>query len=93
MMLLGEPQVIASVEKLVPAIHKICSYRLDSTDPNRGSTYFQNHPSTVNFIEGFLKANPKEKENLKLLGSSLLIICLESMRVWAGWVPVAQNGS
>jgi len=27
------------------------------------------------------------------LGSSLHIICLESVKVWAEWVPVSPNGN
>ena len=46
-MLLGNPHVIASMEKLVPSLLKICSYRLDSQDADRGTTYFQSHPSTT----------------------------------------------
>jgi len=42
---------------------------------------------------GYLKATVEEKEQLELLGSSLLIICLESVKVWAEWVPVSPNGS
>ena len=43
--------------------------------------------------EDYLKASPEEKEQLKLLGSSLHIVCLESMKVWAEWVPVSPSGS
>jgi|JI6StandDraft_1071083.scaffolds.fasta_scaffold07287_3 hypothetical protein len=47
LMLLGNPHVITSLEKLVPSLLKICSYKLDSKDANRGTTYFQAHPSIV----------------------------------------------
>lgn len=45
-MLLGSAHVIAALERLMPLLMKICSYRLDSQDTNRGITYFQSHPST-----------------------------------------------
>lgn len=28
-----------------------------------------------------------------MVGSSLLIICLESIRIWATWIPVSSNGT
>jgi hypothetical protein len=43
-MLLGKSDVVTAMERLLPSMTKIASYRLESKDPNRGSTYFRNLP-------------------------------------------------
>ena len=43
-MLLGKPEVVTAMERLLPVMTKIASYRMESKDPNRGSTYFRSLP-------------------------------------------------
>lgn len=45
-MVLGQEDILKKVEKLVPQLTKICSHELGSADPDRGESYFHNHPST-----------------------------------------------
>lgn len=47
-MILGRQDVINQLTKLVPHMLKVCSYRMDSDDPNRGETYFYEHPQYAN---------------------------------------------
>lgn len=54
-MILGRQDVINELTKLVPHMLKVCSYRLESDDLNRGETYFYDHPQYVN-------ASPAEKQ-------------------------------
>ncbi len=43
-MVLGQEDVVKRVEKLIPQLTKICSHELTSSDPDRGETYFHDHP-------------------------------------------------
>jgi len=43
-MILGQEDIVKRVEKLIPILVKICSYELNSSDPDRGETFFHDHP-------------------------------------------------
>lgn len=85
-MILGRQDVINQLTKLVPHMLKVCSYHLDLNDPNRGESYFFEHPEYSN-------GSPTERQDIERLGSTYFTLNLESIYFWAKWVPADQYGN
>jgi len=68
-MVLGRQDVINELVKIVPHMLQVCSFRLESDDPDRGESYFYNHPQYAN-------ANANEKEVIESYGSTYFILNL-----------------
>ena len=92
-MVLGQEDVVKRVEKLIPQLTKICSHDLPSSDPDRGETYFHDHPCTLALMIAYLKLTDEdEKKQIDTLGSTFLILSLESVYHWARWIPLDSTG-
>ena len=85
-MILGHEAIIKRVERLVPHLTKICSHELGSADPDRGDTFFHYHPAYSRLTD------EEERREVDTLGSTYLILSLESVLHWAQWVPHDPTG-
>lgn len=56
-MILGRQDVINQLGKIVPHMLKVCSFKMESDDPNRGEAFFHDHPQYSN-------ASPTEKQDI-----------------------------
>ena len=74
------------MERIIPVLTKIASYRMESKEPSRGETYFRNWTK-------YADKNNEERQNIDVVGMSLVIMALESIKVWAEWIPSNPNGS
>lgn len=68
-MLYGRPEIIAGMEKVIPAMTKIASYRMEVKDGERGSTFFRNTPD-------YGRMSVEEKLEIDRIGCSFLILAL-----------------
>lgn len=82
-MILGRQDVINELTRLVPHMLKICSYKLESDDPNRGESFFYSHP----------QYNSTNVETIESYGSTYFILNLESMYHWGNWIKVDESGN
>ena len=62
-MVLGQEDIVRKVEKLIPQFTKVCSHDLNSADPDRGETYFHDHPGNSQISQLTLNLQMQKKRS------------------------------